>query len=309
MLAINAILPIFIVILSGYMLRQKFIKEDDFWHKADRLIYFIFLPLMLINVLAQAPFDPAMLQKGMVIFITIGIVGVLAFVLRPLMKAGDKEFTSIFQGIVRPNFYISLSASALLYGQEGVQFLSFLLLFIIPSATLSSVLVFQRYGAASDKSGLHAAFIRIFKNPIILSTFCGLFIAALFGGLPPLVTQTLDIFGHATLPMALLGIGATLQFSTLKLSTTPIFWACFLRLFVAPLLCLFFCFLMHFNVQETICCVLIFSVPCAASAITFSRQMGGDVTLMSSIQTIQTLCSFLSLSVMISIIHMMFGGV
>lgn len=307
MMAIGAALPIFIVIMSGYFLRRHFLKSQEFWKQIDNLIYYFLLPITLVQILASAKLEFSMLHKGLAIFAITTLIGMLCFVFKRFMKASNPEFTSVFQGVVRVNFYMSLSASSLLYGEQGVQFLSFLLIFLIPSATVYSVLVLERYGSAHKAFGIKGTLLRLAKNPIVISTALGLGIDAAFGGLPDLADKTLDIFGDATLPLALLGVGATLDFSALKISICPLFWACLLRPFVAPVLCVLLCLWLGFNAQETICCALIFAVPSAASSITFSSQMGGDTRLMSSILTIQTLCSFITLSVMVSVVQYLFS--
>lgn len=302
-MAIGAALPIFIVIISGYFLRRYFLKSQEFWNQIDKLIYYFLLPITLVHILSSAKLEFSMLHKGLVIFAITTLIGLLCFALKRFMKATDSEFTSVFQGVVRVNFYMSLSASSLLYGEQGVQFLSFLLIFLIPSATVYSVLVLERYGTAHKVFGLKGTLLRLAKNPIVISTALGLGIDAAFGGLPDLADETLNIFGRATLPLALLGVGAALDFSALKIAIRPLFWACLLRPFAAPALCVILCFWLGFNAQETVCCALIFAVPSAASSITFANQMGGDTRLMSSILTVQTLCSFISLSVMVSAIQ------
>lgn len=299
MIIFNAILPTFLVIMTGYGVRQFFLKDAGFWKQADWLIYYVMLPLMLTQTMAQASFKIGLFQYGLTIFAVVSVMALLCFVMRRFVRVTNAEFTSVFQGVVRTNFYISLSLVSILYGKEGMAFLSFLLIFVIFSSTVYSILVLARYG--SGHGGGMAILGRLARNPIILSTFAGIFIAATFGSLPAVLERTFDIFADATLPLALLGIGASLEFRSLLARILPVLEACFLRLVVAPFLCLAVCLALGMAEMEAVSCILMFAVPSAASSITFASQMGGDKSLMSSILTVQTVASFVSLSFFITL--------
>lgn len=302
MLVFNAVFPIFFVIIAGYFINRAFIKEEIFWKQADRLIYFILLPALLFKTTATSPLDFSMVKYGVVIFVCVTILASLTWISRRFLNCNNAGFTSVFQGIVRCNFYISLSAATLLFGPNGTAFMSFLMIFLIPSSVVYSLLVLQKFGH-SNVSGLKATVIRLMKNPIVWSVSAGIFVNFTFGGLTDVLNETLSVFGRATLPLALMCVGAVLEFSSLKLSVRPIVASLILRLLLAPILCISVCYALSFGEFETICCTLIFSVPSAASSITFARQMGGDIKLMSSILTLQTIVSFVSLPIFISIIQ------
>ncbi len=295
----GAVFPIFLIIMAGYALKARFIRSEEFWAQADRLIYFFLMPMMLVQILAQAKFESHMLLKGLTIFGVVSVMAALCFIFKRFIGVSGREFTSVFQGVVRVNFYMSLSIASQLYGKEGIQFLSFLLVFLIPSATIYSVGVLQRYGSGANKGGV---VLRLLQNPIIIATFLGLGIGWTFGGLPGVFDETMDIFGDATLPLALLGIGAALEIKSLS-AFKPLAACVLLRLIIAPLLCVGVGYALGFSEMETLCCMLIFAVPTAASAISFASQMGGDTRLMSAILTVQTVISFVTLWALITFVH------
>jgi len=299
MITLNAVLPIFIVIMSGYFIRKHFIQQEEFWKQADRLVYYVLLPITLFKTTSEFSYEPSMMKSGLLVFGLVSVMGVFAFLSRKIVSMNGAQFTSVFQGVVRPNFYISLSMASLLYQKAGVQFLAFMLVFLILSATVYSVLVLDRYGSMSSGGGLRKATSRLAKNPIILSTMAGFVMGALFGNLPEFAGRTLDVFGDAALPLALLGVGASLKFSALSSALPMVAVASVLRLILAPVLSISASLLLGLNAMEMTCCVLLFAVPSAASSITFASQMGGDVRLMSQILTVQTVCSFVTLSIVL----------
>lgn len=303
MIVLNAVLPIFTIIMAGYGIRRFFITDDIFWKDADRLVYYILLPLSLMYTTSSFVYEPAMLSAGLMVFGLVSVMAVIGFVCRGCVRMSGAQFTSVFQGIVRPNFYISLSMGFILFGKEGVQFLAFMLIFLIFSATVYSILVLDRYGEGGAAKGMRHAMRRLSRNPIILSTVAGFIIGIIFGGFPEFASRTLDVFSHAALPLALLGVGASLKFSALRSAWRLVAVAAVSRLMIAPVLCLIAAHYLGLGKMEMTCCALLFSVPSAASSITFASQMGGDVRLMSQILTIQTILSFVTLSAVLMVLE------
>lgn len=52
--AFAALVPIFALILLGYSLRRYRIVPDEFWAPMEKLTYYIFFPLLLLDNLSKA---------------------------------------------------------------------------------------------------------------------------------------------------------------------------------------------------------------------------------------------------------------
>ena len=108
---LTSIIPVFITIMAGFFIKKHFIKSDDFWAETDRLVFYILIPVMLIHVLINAPFNQEMLVYGAIIFGVITFIFLITLLLRPFMNTDGPGFTSVVQGSVRVNFFISLCPS------------------------------------------------------------------------------------------------------------------------------------------------------------------------------------------------------
>ena len=51
---IQALLPVFVLILLGYLFRRWHFPGGDFWPQAERFTYYVLFPAMLIFKLGQA---------------------------------------------------------------------------------------------------------------------------------------------------------------------------------------------------------------------------------------------------------------
>ena len=296
MIILNAILPVFLVIAAGYFIRKKVLPDLIFWQKLDWLIYYVLMPLMMIRVLANAPFSLDMIKIGFVIMGAIFTTSLLSMTTRLSSKIDDASFTSVFQGAVRCNFYIALSIASIMFGDAGVHLLSFILLFLIFSGVTPSILILQRYGEKPEDQKPRNVFQTLTYNPVIIAMLIGVGIGGFVDKLPVILDETLNIFGRATLPLALLGVGASVRIKDIKCMALPVILSCSFGLIFSPILGIGLAHYLELSQMETICCALILGVPAAASTITFASQMGGNVRLMSSILTVQTIMSLITLS-------------
>lgn len=303
MIILSAILPVFITIIAGFLIRKYFITDENFWAQTDRLVFFVLIPLMLIEALMTAPFNSKMVLFGVTVFGMITFICALTYLLKPVLGTDNRGFTSVVQGAVRVNFFISLSIAGLLYGDEGIKILSFALLFMVTSGVTYSILTLQRYGCPETQSAKkkQKAYVTLAKNPVVLSTFLGLILGILVDEVPMLIDQTLSIFGRAALPLALLSVGASLKIEGMLNQKRPLIISTLIGLIFSPLLGIIVASAVGLSLIHIVCCILILGVPAAASAITFAAKMGGDKELMSSILTLQTGLSLISLPVFIAI--------
>lgn len=299
MTVLTSIIPVFVTIMAGYFIRKYFLKSDEFWAEADRLVFYILIPVLLIHVLLDAPFNKEMLVYGAIIFGVITFIFLLTLIFKPFIGTDNPGFTSVVQGSVRVNFFISLSIATLMYGNEGVTILSFALLFTVLSGVMFSVYSLQRYGRQNPNTPKQNTIKRMAKNPVILSTVLGFSIGLLIDEIPVTLDKTFTIFDRAALPLALLSIGASLQPKSIGKQAKPVIVSILLGLITSPLLGVLLCHYFQLPILLTICCVLMLGVPAAASSITFAARMGGDKELMSSILTTQTILGLVTIPIFI----------
>ena len=108
---LNAVLPVFMLILLGYGLKTYAFIPKTGWEGLERLTYYLFLPALLFqNFAQQSPSDGQLLKMSTVILLLMfAAVTVVAFVVgRQMLALDNKTFASFFQGSVRFNNYIGL---------------------------------------------------------------------------------------------------------------------------------------------------------------------------------------------------------
>lgn len=305
MIAVLASLaPIFIVILLGWLFRRWQFVPDGFWMSAERITFYLFFPALLITNIAKA--DLAGLQvipmlSGSIIAITI-VVAAAYLLWRPLGIDGP-AFTSLVQSAVRPNVYVALAAAVALYGETGLTLVSLCLAVIVPFVNAIAVVVLIRYASPAGKPLRWRQMIApVLQNPLILACFAGLALNGLGVGLPPIIGPTLEILGRASLPIALLAVGAGLDFGAARAAGRVVGVACILKLVVLPLLTIGACTALGSDRIATAVAVLYASVPISVSAYVMARQMGGDANIMAGTITASTIAAMVTMPAVLMLV-------
>ena len=92
----SAILPIFLLIVVGYLFKRTGFIGDGFWAPAEKLVYFVLLPALIIRSMTQS--DLSALPVGpmaIALLSTSTCMLVLALLLKPALRIDGPGFTSL----------------------------------------------------------------------------------------------------------------------------------------------------------------------------------------------------------------------
>lgn len=289
----TALIPIFSLIMIGYFFKKIKFPSYDFWPQADKLTYYILMPSLLIYKLSTASLDSSnSVNYVLTALITIFIVLLILMFLNKFLKFKEDSFTSIVQGGIRFNTYVFLALADAVLGDNGIVLAAILLTFVIPFINVLCISIFALYISQNKLTFLYLL-KSIVTNPLIIGCFIGGSINFLGINLPVIFENTIQILGQAALPMGLLSVGFGLVLKEMKASKKDIFTSSFAKLLITPII--MFIIAKYFDLDDAMISVLlIFSVlPTAPSSFVLARQLGGNIPLMSSIITLQTLISTL----------------
>ena len=297
---LTALIPIFSLIMIGYFFKKIKFPSHDFWPQADKLTYYILMPSLLIYKLSTASINSTnSTNYVLTALITIFIVLLILFIFNKLFNFEVDSFTSIVQGGIRFNTYVFLALADAILGDNGIVLAAILLTFVIPFINILCISTFALY-ISQNKLTFMYFFKSIVTNPLIIACFIGGTINFLNIGIPVVLENTLDILGQAALPLGLLSIGFGLVLKEIKSSKKDIIVSSFAKHLLTPIIMFFIANAFSLD-KEMIAVLLIFSVlPTAPSSFILARQLGGNISLMSSIITIQTLISSLFIIVVLN---------
>ena len=303
---VTAIVPIFLLIVMGFVLRRVLVKEESHWVGTEQLVYYVLFPALLFRTLSRAKLSEVPLfGVGGALLIAVLLMATLCLALRPvLMKrlgVSGPSVTSIFQCSCRWQTYVALAVAGNLYGDIGLTLASVAMVAMIPILNVLSVWVLAHY-AAPTRLSWRRILLTIAQNPFIWA--CALGLAANLIGLklPTWIDEFIDALGRSSLAIGLLVVGAGLQLKGVLRPDAPALLSCALKLVLMPIfaISLGLAFgLSGTNLAIVACCA---SVPTASSAYLLARQMGGDAPLVAEILTLQTALAVITMPIAIALV-------
>ncbi|WP_395647840.1 AEC family transporter [Terricaulis sp.] len=298
---IAELLPVFILIMIGYGVRAAGIVTAEGFGQINRFGYFVLYPAFLFALTSTA--DLAAADAGaFVLGLVVGFAAlfVIALSLRPLIRADGPAFTSVVQGSVRWNSFVLLAAAPALYGPQGPHFIGIAFGPLVLLVNLVCVLVLARWGTNGANSP-RAIVDQIVANPLILACAAGLLAQLLHVRASGGVETVIGLLANAAMPIALVCVGAGLDFKAVRAARVRVGVASVLKLIVAPAVLWGAATLVGATPMAAAVAAGVGSTPTAAAGYTLAREMGGDAELMAAIITATTIFSFLTMPIAIGL--------
>lgn len=295
----TSLLPVFGLIIIGYFFKIINFPSHEFWPMADKLTYYILMPALLIIKLSNAKFQSDSFEFVLVSLIAIFITLLFLLFFNKKYPIKNSSFTSVVQGGIRFNTYVFLALCSSIFGEHGLVLAAIIISFAIPFLNVLCITIFALY-QNNQKINLLYIFKSISTNPLIISCLIGAFINFLEINIPISISNLLKILGNAALPLGLLSIGYALVLTEIKSAKKDLTLTMFAKFIVLP----FFIYLLAkiFNLDDIMVSVLVlFAImPTAPSAFILARQLNGDISLMTSIITVQTILAALFLIIFVN---------
>ena len=286
---LNALLPICLIIFTGYAFKHAKFPSTDFWPKMDKFTYYVLMPCLLVYELAVAKIDLTHTVNLVATSLSgIFLILVILILLNMILHFENRAFTSIVQGGIRFNTYVLLALVNAVYGDQGLVLAAIVMAFAIPFMNILCISVFAIY-LRDGKFSLLSFFKTIIKNPLIGACAIGGFLNFLGNPLPIFILKSISIISHAALPMGLLSVGVGLELKYLKYAKKELVVSSVAKLVIFPMVAYGLAQLMGLFGMSLCIAIIFASMPTATSSHIFARELGGDVSLMASITTLETL--------------------
>lgn len=305
--SLSVALPIFLVMLSGFILKKKNIIKQEFIKAANFIVFYIALPLKLFNSVSHSSiadnFDPK--------FIAFAIIGttvsvILIYIYSKFIVKEETKVGAFIHGTFRGNFvYVGFSLLENVTGAVG-PLASLVVAFVVPIYNVLAVLVLVLTNPKNKaKNQFKNALKNIITNPFIISIALGLIASLINFRFPPLLQNTANYFDVLATPLALLTIGATFRVDKLFVDIKPALAATIFKLIINPGLAVLAAFAFGLGNSEIFLIYILFGVPTSISSAIITAAMGGDENLAASIVMMTTLGSVISLTLFVFVFRAM----
>jgi malonate transporter and related proteins len=302
---VAALLPVFLLIVLGFILRRTLMRLETQWHGLERLTYYVLFPMLLIQTLVKADLTRVPVAGvGGALLLSALVMSLLCLALRPALArlaVDGPAFTSMFQGAVRWQTYVALSVSANLYGDAGLALASVAMVAIIPLVNVFSVAVLA-HCAAPERQSVRTIVMTVVKNPLIWACAIGLALNVLHLPLPKIWHEVADALGRSSLAIGLLVTGAGLHLEGLLRPRVSAAVGVFLKLILMPVLGIALALWFGLSGTNLVIVAACSAVPASSSSYVLARQMGGDAPLLAQIITLQTILAAITMPLFIALV-------
>lgn len=304
MTVVAALLPVFLLIAMGFVLKRTLLKHESQWLGLEQIVYFVLFPALLVQTVARSdltsvPFGDVAIALVAAVLLVSAITLALRPVLMNRLGVDGPAFTSVFQGATRWQTYVALAVAANLYGAIGLTLASVAMVAMIPLLNVIAVWVLAHY-ASPQKMSWRAVMMTIAKNPFIWACAIGLAINLLRIPFTGVANDLADALGRSSLAVGLLCVGAGLRLQGIIRARAAAWVSIGLKLIVLPTIAIFIARALGLsgaNLAVVACCA---SVPAASSAYVLAKQMGGDAPLIAEILTLETILAAVTMPLFIA---------
>ncbi|MGE4559921.1 MAG: AEC family transporter [Desulfobulbus sp.] len=304
MILLNALFPVVALIVFGWGVRRWRITDSGFHRTSDKLVYFVFFPLMLFWKIGAAPLQFAGNWHYLpAVALAVSFVCCLSLLFIRLRPVPAFQAGSFNQGCYRFNTYIGMAVliNTNTFGQAGVQLYGILIGLIIPLVNVLCVSILIWYGGSGTGQGNRFAITlkHLMANPLIIACIAGICYARLVGSFATPIDNTLKLMSQVTLPLALFSIGGSLTFANLRSNFGLALAAAGFKLAALPLVGLGCLWLFGVGGLAFKVSMLFFALPTSTAIYILSSQLNSDTELASAVIVLSTLLSFGSMALVL----------
>lgn len=325
--SVNAVMPLVLTILLGYVLRRAGFVPEAYFRASDKLVYYVFFPCSLFCSMygMNVSSDFSLGFIGYILAGTVLLFLLGSFSARLIIKDRASRSVSVMNTFRANTSFIGIPLAAAIAGDAGSTAMVATLLIAIPFFNLFTVIAFMPQHGGNGKSLIFSSLRLLITNPLIIGCLSGLAATLLRGYLPlnsagepffmlqrdlPFLYSALSSVGSITSTVALLNIGGLIDFEIKgSVSTKSLVFSCVWRLILAPVMfigaaaALAGAGLMSFTPAMFAAIFAHFGTPAAATNGAMAAELGGDANLARQSTVYTTVLAVFTLPIFIMLMR------
>ena len=321
--AAEAVLPIVLLIVLGYVLKRRGMLTKPFLDVGNKLTFRVLLPVMLFcNV-----YKIQRLSDVNAAFVLYGIGAV--FLLFLLAIAVCCAFTkdnakrgALIQAVFRSNYaIIGIPLAASLFGDKGAAAAGVMSAFCVPTFNILGVTTLVIFNGSEEKqkADVKKILLGIVKNPLIIGTVTGLAVLGIREifvktGISfrlsdvTVLFKTLENIKSICTPLALIVLGGKFEFSAVSRLRREIIFGTLVRTVAVPVIGLGTALLlkntMSLSGEHFATYMGVFATPVAVASAIMAKEMGADDELAGQLVVWTSLVSTVTIFIYVTALRM-----
>ena len=206
---LTGLFPSFLLVLLGGALRNRL--SENAWQGLDKLNFEILFPALIFTAAASRPIDPAnLLIVGPLVWGVLALGLALGWLARPFGPSRFLDFAGGWQTAWRFNTALGFVAVQALPSAD-VSLFSVSIGLAIPMANVFAVSALSRGNGLTPGAALR----KVLLNPFLIASLSGVAVGLSGIQIPAPILSPVTLLSDAAIPVALISIGATLNWKAL----------------------------------------------------------------------------------------------
>jgi len=294
----NVVAPVFLLIALGYFVKRINVINENFVDVTSKFVFTVSLPALVFINIAEIDLS-TVIDFNQIIYIyaativTFFLIWILSI---PFIKEA-KNLSVFVQGAYRSNYAIvGFAIISKLFGDSALGKASIVLAFALPLYNILAVIILTVPFRKERKLNLKRTLIEIILNPLIVAVIVGLPFSYFKIEIPSVINSTLGFLAELALPLALVGIGGSLNLQNIKKASGLAFTSSAIKVVLIPLILTSGGYYFGYRGIDLGVMFILFACPTAIVSFIMAEAMGANSKLAGNIVLISTIASVFTIA-------------
>ena len=278
--AVKAIIPLFILIGMGIYVRWRKMLTDTELQHVNAMVFRVFFFCMMFYNMYTTTIATAFRPRLMVFTVTaLFVMLLISGIVVCTVEKDNRSRGAMLQGLFRSNFVLlGLPLVENIFGPEAVAVPTMMIAVVSPIYNIVSIFILESF-RGKGRFSLASSFAKVLQNPMIVGALLGLFFVITGISVPEPLLKPVRQIAYCTSPVALLILGASFRFGTVSEEKRNLAILVLGRLLVIPALVMGTAYYMGFRGVDFVTILCIFATPCAVASFAMAQQLGSNAEL------------------------------
>jgi len=294
----NVVAPVFLLVALGYFVKRINVINENFVDVTSKFVFNVSLPALVFINIAEIDLSTAIDLKQIVYIYAATLISFFVIWLLAIPFVKDAKNQSVFvQGAFRSNFAIvGFAIISKLFGSSALGKAAIILAFILPLYNVLAVIVLTVPFRKERKLNLKSTLIEIILNPLIVAVIVGLPFSYFKIKIISVLNLTAGFLAELALPLALVGIGGSLNLQNIKKASGLAFTSSAIKVILIPLFLTLGSYYFGYRGLDLGVMFILFACPTAIVSFIMAEAMGANSKLAGNIVLISTVASVFTIA-------------
>lgn len=283
------------MIVLGYVLKAVKLFDAHTVSQMNTVVFKVFLPLLLFINVYQTDIQGVFNLKLLLFSVaSVLMIFVIVWLIIIFIEKDNRKRGVLIQGMFRSNFVIfGIPVTTALFGTEAVGATAMVVAVVVPLFNILAVVTLETFRGSKVK--VRKIVKGIITNHMILGTIIGMLFLVTGVQLPTVLEKTILDLSKVTTPLALVILGASFTFSSVRGNVRNVCIGVIGKLIVSPLIFLSIAIAFGFRGVDLGILLAVFGAPTAVASFSMAKQMDGDADLAGQLVVFSSMVSVVTM--------------